>query len=361
MLVKKLDLYQFRNYSELHIEFKDKINFVIGPNACGKTNLIEAIYYLCLTRSFKKAEDKDLIQFNKQIAQIRLQYQLEDEIVHELGVDITKKGKLVYFDNEKQKSVAKIVSKLLAIAYSPFSVNLFKLEPSERRKFMDQSISLISKDYLEQLLQFRKILKQRNMALVNQDEIVIELLTKDLIDISYPIFIARYNFVKKISKYLTEIYYVLFDTSEKLNLKYSTSLPNYEQEGEFKKAYKERFDTIKSEERKKQVTLIGLQKDDLIAYLDNKQVYSYCSQGQNRLVVLALHLSLYEVLYERYKTKPILLLDDVLSDLDEKRKERLIDYLSKLGQVFITTSDEIKNKEKYNVINVKDISKGGVN
>ena len=355
MYVTKLDLVNFRNYQELHIEFPKGLNLIVGPNASGKTNLIEALYYLSLARSFKKAEDKDLIRFNEEIAEIQLAYQ-NKENKHLITAKLSSKGKLITFDNEKLKSVSSLIGKLLAISYYPNSVNLFRLDPMTRRNFLDSSISLISSKYLFSLGNFKKILKKRNAAFIQGDEVVIKALTDQLINSAYRLTYERKKFVTELNLKVNTIYQELFNTKEKLTLKYQTKMPLEEDQLEFIKKTNLLFDYIKSEERIKKSTLIGPQRDDLVAYLDGKQVYSYASQGQNRLVVLALHLAFKEILKEHYQEEPILLLDDVLSDLDLDRQERLLNYLKKQEQVFITTTKEYSNVD--NIIKVTELSKG---
>lgn len=359
MYVSKLDLANFRNFSELHIQFPKGINMIVGPNAIGKTNLIEAIYYLTMARSFKKASDENLIKFDTNLAQIRLSYQKEDTN-NLLEVDITKKGKLVKYNSQKQTSVAKIIGNLVSVVYSPISVNLFRNEPQERRKFIDSSLCLLSLDYMNKLTEYKKILKERNNSLYMEDEIVISILTKRLIDISYSIYVKRNKFIQLLNKEISDIYYRLFDTTSKLTLEYVTNLSKIETKEEFIKDMEDKFNSIKSEERKKKTTLIGPQRDDLVAYLDSKEVYSYSSQGQNRLVVLALYLSLSNILKKQYNSEPVLLLDDVLSDLDTKRKQLLIDFLKQKEQVFITTTETEFCKEGINTIYIEELLNKGV-
>lgn len=359
MYVSRLDLVNFRNYDQLHIEFEKGINLIVGPNAIGKTNLIEAIYYLTMARSFKKANDENLIMFDKQLAQIRISY-TDNQINNLIEADITKKGKLIKLNSEKQTSVSKIIGKLLSVVYSPMSVNLFRNEPQERRKFLDSSLCLLSEEYLNDLTDFKKILKQRNNSLYMEDEIVINILTKRLIDVSYKIYVKRNKLVNLLNKEIADIYYKLFDTTNKLELRYITNLVQVNSKEEFLKQMEDKFDSIKSEERKKKTTLIGPQRDDLIAYLDNKEVYSYSSQGQNRLVVLALYLSLDNILKKQYNKEPILLLDDVFSDLDTKRKELLLEYLKSKEQVFITTTDLKIEDGCINTINIEKLMNKGV-
>lgn len=359
MYVRRLDLANFRNFDQLHIEFPKGINMIIGPNASGKTNMIEAIYYLTMARSFKKANDENLIKFDTNLAQIRLNYE-KDNISNLLEVDINKKGKLVKYNSQKQTSVAKIIGNLVSVVYSPISVNLFRNEPQERRKFIDSSLCLLSLDYMSNLAEFKKILKERNNSLYMEDEIVINILTKRLIDISYNIYVKRNKFIQLLNKEISDIYYKLFDTTSKLTLEYVTNLSKIVTKEEFIKDMEDKFDSIKSEERKKKTTLIGPQRDDLIAYLDSKEVYSYSSQGQNRLVVLALYLSLANILKQQYKSEPILLLDDVLSDLDIKRKQLLIEFLKQKEQVFITTTDNEFVQDGINAIYIEELLNKGV-
>ena len=226
----------------------------------------------------------------------------------------------------------------------------------KRGNFLDSSISLISSKYLFSLGNFKKILKNRNAAFIQGDEVVIKALTDQLINSAYRLTYERKKFVTELNLKVNTIYQELFNTKEKLTLKYQTKMPLEEDQLEFIKKTNLLFDYIKSEERIKKSTLIGPQRDDLVAYLDGKQVYSYASQGQNRLVVLALHLAFKEILKEHYQEEPILLLDDVLSDLDLDRQERLLNYLKKQEQVFITTTKEYSNVD--NIIKVTELSKG---
>ena len=193
-----------------------------------------------------------------------------------------------------------------------------------------------------------------------EDEIVISILTKRLIDISYSIYVKRNKFIQLLNKEISDIYYRLFDTTSKLTLEYVTNLSKIETKEEFIKDMEDKFNSIKSEERKKKTTLIGPQRDDLVAYLDSKEVYSYSSQGQNRLVVLALYLSLSNILKKQYNSEPVLLLDDVLSDLDTKRKQLLIDFLKQKEQVFITTTETEFCKEGINTIYIEELLNKGV-
>ena len=353
MLITRLSLLNFRNFETLTFDFSNGINFILGENASGKTNLIEAIYYLSSTRSFKRNNDRDLVNFNKKFASLGLNYSSLKEGDHSLKIDILEQGKIVYVDDDKQKSVMSVIGKLPVIAYDPYSTFLFRDDPQSRRKMIDESLSTISQNYLYSLARYKKLLKERNIAL-NQhyDEDVIEVLTEELIKLSYVITKERIKFIEDINKFIAPIYKEIFDKSDELRLDYITNVKFDENYEEFFKKNKTQFDLYKTEERIKCVTLLGNHRDDLVAYIGKKNVAIYCSQGQNRLVTLALKFALGKLYEKKFGEQPIFLLDDVLSDLDEERKENIILYLKKQGQVFITGTKEIESIQ--NVYELKD-------
>lgn len=346
MFVCNISLVNFRNFSSLKSEFAQGVNIICGDNAVGKTNLIEALYYLSLGRSFKKANDKEIIKIGENEGQLLVNYIDKSSIKHSLEGRILQEGKIIYFDEEKVSSIAKILGKLVCVVYSPLMVSLFRDEPSERRRFIDSYLSLMSDKYLYALTRQKKLLKERNNALLNNyDEDVISIITEELVNISYRVYFLRKGLIGKLNTLVDGIYQQLFK-GEKLTLKYVTNVPEESDQEQFILKYREKIERIKSEERIKKTTLVGIQRDDLKAYLGNKEVYAYASQGQNRLVTLALNLAISKILEEHFKDKPILLLDDVFSDLDNSRQKDLINYLKKENQqVFITTANKVDEKE----------------
>lgn len=356
MRLVRLSLKDFRSYGLLHQNFEPGINYLIGENAAGKTNLIEAIYYLTLGRSFKKASDKELIRIGCKEAQIYLTYKTSDSIEHSLEARIAPEGKTILLDNEKMPSVAKILGKLLCVVYSPQSVSLFRDSPAERRRVLDQTLSLLSPSYLYALTRQKKLLKERNTALANgYDEDVIQVMTKELVNVSYRIAFDRRALVKKLSDAIGPVFSELFLKESSLKLAYISDVPEASNQEEFMKAYLSKLERMKSEERMRKTTLVGVQKDDMVAYLDRKEVYAYASQGQNRLVSLALSLVIGDLYAEHFKEEPIFLLDDVLSDLDQKRREALFAYLKKKEfQTFITSTLMPLDTDGISLYEIKD-------
>lgn len=356
MRIESLSLVDFRNFPQLKAEFSKGLNYIVGANAEGKTNLLEAIYYLSLARSFKKASDKDLIRIGANEAQVLISYLTDQNEKHSLEAHILEGGKTILLDEEKQASVMKIVGKLLTVVYSPSSVSLFRGEPSERRRFLDQSLSLISPKYLYALARYKKLLKERNNALsLNYDDDVLSVITNELINVSYRIFLERKAFVRQADQLIGSIYDQLFLTEEKVSLAYRSDMPDENIQDNFIAQLKNLFEKKKSEERLRKTTLIGIQRDDLIAELDGKEVYAYASQGQNRLVVLALTIASSQIIQDHFKDNPVLLLDDVMSDLDEKRRKALLSYLhNQSGQVFITAADLKEAEDGEAIFEIKD-------
>lgn len=354
MQIRRIRLINYRSFENLSLEFDNKLNYICGPNAVGKTNLIEAIYYLSLGRSFRKNKDRDLIKEGENLAQISIEYESKNED-HTLRADISKKGKVIYLDEEKQQSVTKIVGKMNCVIYTPSSVLLFKNEPSERRKMIDYSISSLSAKYLYALIRHKKILKERNVALTQgYDENVIEVLTDELINVSFVISQQRRKFIDKLNESIATIYSVLFGKGQEVRLEYETNVPKTNSQEEFKRELKKLHDSIRTEERIRKTTLIGIQRDDLKAFINEKSVFAYASQGQNRLIVLALQIAVAKIIESIIGEYPILLLDDVLSDLDETRKTNLITYLQKKGQVFITSTEEINDLPNCDVYKINN-------
>lgn len=354
MHVKQIRLVNYRSFENLSVKFENKLNYICGPNASGKTNLIEGIYYLALGRSFKKARDKNLIKEGENLAQVLVEYESKGE-THSLRADISPSSKVIYLDDTKQTSVTKIVGKIQCVVYTPGSVMLFKNEPSERRKLIDSSLSSLSSRYLYALVRHKKILRERNVALSSgYDENVIDVLTEELINISFLIYDQRSKFIKVLNQTIGEIYSQLFGLKQEVKLEYVTNVPKINEQETFKSELRKYYNSVKTEERMRKTTLIGTQRDDLKAFIDDKSVFAYASQGQSRLLVLALKVAIAEIIEKKIGERPIMLLDDVLSDLDEERRLNILAYLKDKGQVFITSADnfeKVSNGDIYQIIN----------
>jgi DNA replication and repair protein RecF len=338
MFVKQLTLTNFRSYSHLTVSFPDSRIFITGANGIGKTTVLEAIYYLTLGRSFRKADDKDLIKKGEQQASIYLTFHNEkDDKDHTLSAVISSNGKAFAYDNEKVKSLSKILGLLTAVYYDPSLVFFFKGEPNDRRKLLDATLSQLSPEYLYAISRYKKLLKERNAALSqNYDSEIIDVLRNELINLAYRIVKDRKEFISDLAKPVNDYYQKLFGENKNLALTYKTTCPLDDDQTSFVKNCQDIFARNKSLENIRKTTLIGPHRDDIMARINGNDLSGYGSQGENRLASLSLKTAIRDLLQSKTKQSPLLLLDDVTSDLDEKRCQNLLSTIDSKGQVFIT-------------------------
>ena len=351
MYAKRLILNNFRSYSSLEISFPESSIFITGINGSGKTNIIEAIYYLTLGRSFRKADDKELIKKGEQQASIYLDYHDElDNLDHTISCVINNKFKSFAVDGEEVSKLSSILGKLLAVYYEPSQVFFFKEEPSIRRKLLDETISQLSKEYLYSIGRYKKLLKERNAALSqNGDTEIIRAYRDQLINVSYRIVYERKKFIQSINKSTNELYKLLFENENDFSLLYRTNCPIDDDQKSFVQNSIQLFENNKSLETLRGTTLIGPHRDDLTGLLNKNPITSYGSQGENRIASLALKLAISKKMKEVLNHTPLLLLDDVTSDLDSNRTNKLLELTKNIGQTFITGTKVIDGIQNYTI------------
>ena len=334
MIVKELELHNLRNYEYLKVNFNKGINYIYGENASGKTNILEAIYFLSLTRSFRTSEIEELIKKDASFARILAKIDTQN-VSKTLEISFNKSGKKILVNGKKVLKISELNSLINVISFIPKNTNLLKDAPKERRKFLNIYLSKFSNNYLKTLSVYEKILKERNDAFkaYKINPTLIDILTNQLVSLNKEIYLYRKKFVNEINKYLADVFKEVSLTNEKLKMEYESFLNN--QNENIENFLKKEFENIKEEEFKRKQTLIGIHKDDFKIYIDEKDVSLYGSQGENRISIISLILSLY---FLNKEEKPIIVLDDVISELDEKHEENLLKYLENLNQVFITNT-----------------------
>lgn len=351
MKVKNLKLTDFRNYQTVDVNFESGINLIYGNNASGKTNLVEAIVLCSLGKSFRTNEDINLIRSNQEFSKVEVEY--ESSRVNQIKFVISEKGKRVELNEVLVNKLSNLSGNLLTLTFVPEDVLMFKDSPSVRRKFLDISISGMKKEYIENLLEYRNFIKQRNALLKENevDTILLETLEERMLDSQYLISNYRRDILKEMEERLNITFNKINQKENKIKIKYLSDFAISKPYEEFKEIAKEKYlDTRENDLRKKNTT-IGIHKDDFKIYLNEMEVGEYASQGQNRLMVLSLKLSLARVIKEITKEDPIVILDDVLSELDNHHQERMIEELKEYEQVFITSAkdENLSNVTKYNV------------
>lgn len=355
MKIDSLSLMNFRNYETLNISFGD-LNIIYGLNGSGKTNIIEAIYTLALTKSFRINNDKVMIKKGKIKAKIKGNV-LKNGDENTFGVEISNDGKVVTINGEKQDKVSDYVSKINVILFNPSDTRLIDESPMIRRKMLNIEISQIYKEYLVILTNYQRILKQRNFYLrgmyVNGSytNTYLDILTKKLIEYGSIICKYREKFVDNINKYIASNYEKIFGSGT-LKIRYVSTFKN-KSEDDLIKRYKDNYQKELSVGK----TLEGIHHDDIVFVLDNNNLKEWGSEGQRKNAIISFKLAEINVINEIKGFYPILILDDLFSELDKEKVTNLLGMLDRNVQTFMTTTD-LKNINKKVI---KDAKKFKVN
>ena len=342
MLIKNLSLINFRNFSEYKVEFGEKLNCIVDNNGVGKTNILEAIHLLANFRSFKKQGDEVLLKNNEEGFNVKLSFMSDKE--HEIEYQYDKSGtKKIFFDKELAKKISSIYGQLLVTTFTPNDVYLFIKTPEDRRKVLDEVLSLVDKTYLYSFTRYKKILKERNQLFAREidDEDIINLYSDELIAPGYKLLSKRREFVININRKINFYYEKLTGSNTNtLKLIYVNPQKRIDSYEVYLATMRKLFSENRSEERIKKHTIFGPHRDDLQLLYNNTPIEEIASQSQTKLALLAFKLATVDYIFKMTNLKPILLLDDIVSDLDEIRINNLIALISDLDQVIITTSNK---------------------
>lgn len=347
MYLDHFSVQNYRNLKKIDTQFDPNVNIFIGKNAQGKTNLLEAIYFLALTRSHRTSSDKELIAFGNDYANLMGRVH-KSQVNLDLRVLITKKGKKVWINRVEQAKLSKYVGQLNAILFSPEDLDLIKGAPALRRRFMDQEFGQINSEYLYFASKYRQVLFQRNNYLKQlvkgqaKDYLFLDVLSDQLAGIAAEIISRRFKFLKYLSHSASDAYEHLSLASEKLTLAYHPSVSTIKSEDSTEEIYQKvlaNFQKTKEMEVRKGTTLSGPHRDDIEFKLDGKNAHLYASQGQQRSIALSIKLAEIQLVHHLTDEYPLLLLDDVMSELDHGRQSALLNYIHGKTQTFITTTD----------------------
>ena len=336
MIIKSLSIHNFRNHSSRNLSFNPGINTISGPNTSGKTNIVEAVYYLSLARSFRGIDDEDLIAHGAEYAEIESQI-VEGALKRNIRIVITKKGRSVLVNNKKVSKLSDLAKCVNVLLFEPKDVLLFRGSPKERRNFLDINLSKQFPVYLEYISRYEKALKQRNELLKsgNYDENLLKTTTELLVKYAGPIINYRAMYVKDINDILIKITRALTGVKEAIEIHYKPFIP---MSSDYQTQALEAFNRVLDSDLKHKATSIGIHREDISVSLNGRDIGVYGSQGENRLVALALKISPYFMVKDEDK-KPVVVLDDVMSELDDVHQKRLISFLRKFSQVFITGTE----------------------
>ncbi|EKU48160.1 DNA replication/repair protein RecF [Staphylococcus massiliensis] len=369
MKLNTLQLEHYRNYEYVMLDCHPEVNILIGENAQGKTNLLESIYTLALAKSHRTTNDNELIRFNKEYGKI------EGELSYRHGVMpltmfITKKGKKVKVNHIEQSRLTKYIGHLNVVLFAPEDLNIVKGSPQIRRRFIDMELGQISALYLNDLSQYQRILKQKNHYLKKlqigktDDTTMLEILNQQFAEYALSVTRRRQRFVDELQKLAKPIHSGITNNQETLSLKYQPSVKiEADDEATQYEALLETLNNHITKEKERGVSVIGPHRDDLSFNVNGMDAKTYGSQGQQRTTALSIKLAEIELMNQEVGEYPILLLDDVLSELDDSRQTHLLTTIQHKVQTFVTTTSvdgidhEIMKHAKLYRINQGEIMK----
>ncbi|CAM2743332.1 DNA replication/repair protein RecF [Fructilactobacillus fructivorans] len=345
MQLEELKLRNFRNYKDADVHFSDGVNVLLGQNAQGKTNLLEAIYALALTKSHRTTTNRDLINWKENHAQLWGRVK-KNHTTTELELDFGKNGKRAKVNHIEQPKLSSYVGQLNVILFAPEDLSIVKGSPQVRRHFMDMEFGQMSNRYLYNTTQYRRILKQRNAYLRElllhrqSDMVYLDVLSDQLSAYAAEIIFQRIQLIAKLQKWSQAIHAEISQQKETLRFKYVTSLKKTDLTSveQIYQSLLAKFKANRDKEVKQGTTIFGPHRDDLHFIVNGKDVATFGSQGQQRTAALSTKLAEIDLMKEETGEYPVLLLDDVLSELDESRQTHLLTAIQDRVQTFLTTT-----------------------
>lgn len=357
MIIKSLELLDYRNYKTLQMDFNEGINILYGDNAQGKTNILESIYMCATTKSHRGSRDKEMIRFNQEDSHIRLFIE-RDNIEHKIDIHLKKsKSKGAAIDGLPIKKSSELMGMFNVVFFSPEDLAIIKNGPSERRRFIDMELCQLNKVYLHDISNYNKVVNQRNNLLKQsyyQESLksTLDVWDEQLVRYGIRVIKERERFIEHLNELILPIHDRLSGGKEKLVIRYESNVDadNFEEQLFMKR----------ENDLKLRTTTVGPHRDDIGFYISDINVRKYGSQGQQRTAALSLKLAEIDLVKLFIKDTPILLLDDVLSELDSFRQNYLLESISQIQTIITCTGlDEFINN-CFNIDKVFKIKDGSI-
>lgn len=350
MTIQSLQLKHFRNFTHLNLDFNSGFNFFFGQNGQGKTNILEAIYYLADLKSFRSTDKNDLIQNEASYAQIKANIE-RDELKSSIEITITPQQKTVLVNGKKPKLKTDYSKLLPLLLFEPRHIYVFRDSPSERRKYLNRALYLQDPLTLETIRNFEHVISQKNKILKELNDkgssllLHLEAWNDRLVQLGAEIIQKRLAWFAEMTQYLSQEYQALSGTNETLRFEYISSLGLHNTLHAFslqdiQTAFHDKLKQKQDEEIARRESCVGPHRDDFHTFLENRHIAHFGSQGENRSAVIALKLAQLKLYFAKYKKMPLFLLDDVASELDASRCSYLFQYLRDASvQAFLTTTE----------------------
>ena len=356
MFIKRLQMLNYRNYNVLDINLGPHVNVLMGDNAQGKTNILEGIYYCAFARSHRTSKDRELINWNADNALLSVMVGRE-RLDKRIDISILKDGKkAIQINKIKIKKIGELFGNFNVVMFSPEDLKIIKDSPGVRRKFIDMELCQLNPKYYYNLVQYNKVLNERNSILRNRNinKDILDVYDMQLVEFGYNIIIDRLEYIQKLNKYSAKIHSEITSGKEKIEFKYTSTIKDLEN-------IKENFYSLLEKNRvrdcERGITSVGPHRDDFTVLINDIDTKSYGSQGQQRTAVLTIKFSSLKIIKELTGEHPVLLLDDVLSELDFSRKRYILSTIGDIQTIITCTGIEDLYEyldDKSKVFKVKD-------
>ena len=356
MFIKRLQMLNYRNYNVLDISLGPHVNVFMGDNAQGKTNILEGIYYCAFARSHRTSKDRELINWRYDNALLSVTVGRE-RLDKRIDISILKDGKkAIQINKIKIKKIGELFGNFNVVMFSPEDLKIIKDSPGVRRKFIDMELCQLNPKYYYNLVQYNKVLNERNSILRNRNinKDILEVYDMQLVEFGYNIIIDRLEYIQKLNKYSAKIHSDITSGKEKIEFKYISTIKDLES---IKENFYSLLEKNRSRDCERGITSIGPHRDDFTVLINDIDTKSYGSQGQQRTAVLTIKFSSLKIIKEFTGEYPVLLLDDVLSELDFSRKKYILSTIGDIQTIITCTGIEDLYEyldDKSKVFKVKD-------
>ncbi len=335
MVIQELDLTNFRNYAGSHIQFSPRLNWIHGENGQGKTNLAESLHYLCNLESFRTRKLVHLLQSGHAEAGLKASL-LRGSVLRKVQIRITPHGRQVYLDHSSFQRVSEYILTFIALTFTPEDVGLFRNMPQERRRFFNRVQAVFDSGYFRLIQEYSQALTQKNALLKRKEADRVDVWNRLLGRYSIRLVQHRRAFVEKVNTTLSSQYQEISGRDETLALRYHPSLAGREENEE---SYAAELDKLLERELRAGHSISGPHRDDFQLMLDDKPDRNFFSQGEFRITNLSLKMTLNQLFCKSYQFHPVLIFDDLFSELDERMSKRIVNYFLGLeNQIFITST-----------------------
>lgn len=338
MQIKKVNLKNFRRYDDSSFEFSSGINLICGPNAKGKTTILEALHYLMIGRSFRTGQSQELIRRDESCFYLESLF-VKHGIDQSLRIFAENKSRKIIHNSTSITSLSNLLGIVKGVVQTPDDVNLIKGAPSSRRKFLDFQIAQLDPLYVRHLARYSRAMQQRNLLLRTKQIEAIEAWEHEMAKSAAYIVLQRQKTVTMLQSLCQSYYTALTGEKTPILLHYRTHSQTLSKSDEIKNYYTLQYEKHREKEKILGYTLSGPHKDDMTILIQESEAKHYASEGQQRSCTTALHLAEWQCMRDKSGEPPVFMIDDVAISLDRDRRERLIEQLANIDQVFLTTTD----------------------